>query len=204
MRHIKKEKGEPASFTGWKRRNRGANWDDFSGTPEYHELKTQLVSEQDGFCCYCELAVEADQSSNVEHLKPKGTFTRTRFTYANLLASCVKGDSCNAKKQGWYCSRMVTPLQPKCQSRFTYTQNGQIIPARESDSHAQKTIKKLGLNCRRLRGLRESIIKGLESAIGNYDNPEDYLRDALDNCRDWYHGFYTVFQYVAAKMGIET
>ncbi|MBT3198342.1 MAG: TIGR02646 family protein [Phycisphaerales bacterium] len=203
MKHIQKQNREPESFASWKKQNRGKNWGDFAqDNAEYLNLKEQLLSEQEGLCCYCEVAIEADQSSNIEHLKPRSQFPTSEFKYANLLASCVHQDSCNAEKQGWYSDKMVTPLQANCQKRFTYTQNGQIIPAKESDSHAQNTIDKLGLNCTRLRDRRKSMIKAMEAMLAHDSNPKPYLKKMLKNCREWPHGFYTVCQYVAMNMGI--
>jgi uncharacterized protein (TIGR02646 family) len=191
VRHIKKTR-EPESLAHWKQHNRKKNWGDFAQDQAgYISLKEQLIDEQDGLCCYCEVGIKADQSSNIEHLKPRSKFPKSEFKYANLLASCVHGDSCNAKKQGWYSDKMVTPLQSNCQKRFTYTQNGQIIPVKESDSHAQNTIDELGLNCPRLRDRRKSIIKALEAMLTNDPNPKPYLKKVLKNCREWPHGFVT-------------
>ena len=109
------------------------------------------------------------------------------------MASCQKLDSCGHHKGSRYFTGLISPLQKDCQSRFTYTGSGQIIPAKEDDKNAAKTIEALGLNCKRLKLRRESIIKTLENSGG------DYLSQSLAHCQDWHGGFYTVIEYVLRK-----
>ena len=88
---------------------------------------------------------------------------------------------------------MVSPLDTNCQSRFTYTGNGKIIPSLEKDPLAQKTIDLLGLNCKHLKDQRKSIITTLETT------DSDFLEQSMEKCIDWYNGYYTVIQFVAEK-----
>lgn len=201
MKYIVKG-GEPTSFVQWKSKNRRANWDVFSQEehqPVKQELKRNLCREQGNMCCYCEVKIECDIHSHIEHLKPKSQFPKSALKYENLLASCMSKDSCGHKKQGQYFPQMVSPLKPNCQGRFTYTANGKIIPKREDDKYAQKTIDVLGLNSKYLRDRRKSIIKALDSpGMGN-----DYIIDSLENCCEWYDGFYTLIEYIACKRGVK-
>jgi uncharacterized protein (TIGR02646 family) len=199
MKHITK-RAEPAFFAQWRKGNRGVNWQDFSTNNQElkEELKQQLCEEQEGLCCYCEVKIESDYTSHIEHFKPRSQFQRDIFKYGNLLASCVLNDSCGHKKQGEYFSRMVSPLDSGCQGKFTYTANGRIIPKDEKDSFAQRTIDLLGLDCKDLRHRRRAILRTLDSP--GMDN--DYILESIDNCRDWYDGFYTLIEYVACKRGV--
>ncbi len=190
MKYIQKGKS-PDSFDNWKKRNLSANWNDFSGTKEHNNLREYLISEQNQMCCYCEVNIENDgSSSHIEHLKDKNNFPKETFNYNNLLASCQNNDSCGHKKDTNYFNGFVSPLDKNCQSRFTYTGDGRIIPVDENDTSVQKTIEILGLNCRRLKDRRKSIIKSLE----NLDTTTKKM--ALVNFLDWYGGFYTVLEYI--------
>ncbi len=90
---------------------------------------------------------------------------------------------------------MVSPLDDDCQSRFTYTGNGKIIPSDESDTFAQRTIDIVGLNCKRLKDRRLSLIKVL-------DNEWTDFEQSLSKYIEWHQGFYTVIEYVANKNGV--
>ncbi len=200
MKHIVKG-DEPESFQHWKHQNPTANWNDFSGSEVYQELRNRLIEQQEKLCCYCEIALKQNTDAHVEHLKDRQNYPQEKFDFRNLLASCQHNDCCGHekdrvhKKNRGYFADMVSPLNTDCQLRFTYTDNGKIIPSDEYDTSAQKTIDLLALNCKRLRDQRESIIRTLD-----YDAVDsDYLQQSLDNCIEWYNGFFTVIQYVAAK-----
>ena len=190
MKYIQKGQS-PNYFDNWKRRNPSANWSNFSETNEHHQLRDDLISEQNQMCCYCEIKVEYNgQSSHIEHLKDRNNFPQETFNYNNLLASCQFTDSCGHKKGTGYFNGFVSPLDPNCQNRFTYARDGRILPSDENDTDAQRTIEILGLNCRRLKDRRESIIKSLE----NLDTTTKKM--ALVNFLDWFGGFYTVIKYM--------
>jgi uncharacterized protein (TIGR02646 family) len=190
MKHIVKGI-EPKSFEDWRRNNHTLLWSDFSGSEVYLELRSTLTCQQNRMCCYCEIALNEDANAHVEHLRNQQNHRGERYDFDNLLASCQYTDSCGHKKGNDYFADMVTPLDNDCQSRFTYTGNGRIIPSDESDTHSQITIDMLGLNCRRLKDRRKSIIKTLEVV-----HDTDYLQLSLNNCVEWYCGFHTLIEYL--------
>ena len=199
MKYILKMR-EPENFHRWKTRNKGANWNDFSGTSEHGELRNRLIEEQQRMCCYCEVMI-LSENSHVEHLKPKGnpSYRKDMFLYANLLASCQYKDSCGVKKANLYEPYMVSPLNENCSERFTYTSDGSIIPSDKTDKWAEKTIEKLGLNCRRLKDRRMSIIKGLDNGGKGPDTTylKAVVKETLEGKNSWTFGFYTVVLYLA-------
>ena len=207
MRYIDIEKNttEPDSFSQWKKCNGGASWNDFSQkSPEHkRELKEQLITEQLGMCCYCELMLN---DSHIEHLKPQSIYQQEMFVYGNLLASCNSNDSCGHKKGKWYEPEMVSPLHKDCEQHFTYTLDGRIIPSDKEDTRASETIEHLRLNCPKLKDRRRSIIKALENG-GSGPEP-DYLNDILGKIltkgNDWPFGFYTVLLFLAKLYSIPT
>ncbi len=196
MKHIVKCP-EPSSFQSWNKKNPRADWDDFSKTETYQELRECLINEQAMFCCYCEIALRQNSDAHIEHFKPKSKYPAERFAYNNLFACCEYKDSCGRKKGSDYFDNLISPLDKNCQLRFTYTGNGMIIPSDEKDTLAKKTINLLALNCKRLRNQRQSIIKVLDDGGITID----YLKESLDNCAEWYNGFFTVIRYVVGKRG---
>ena len=162
MRYIEKYTTEPEEFSRWKKQNKKANWSDFSGGSEYGEVKKQLIAEQLGMCCYCEVILSLSDC-HIEHLKPKSRYPQEKFAYGNLLASCNSKKSCGHKKGTWYRPEMVSPLDEDCEQRFKYTHDGKIVPFDKEDKSALETIEQLGLNCTILKDRRKSIILALES-----------------------------------------
>ncbi len=193
MKYIEQQHS-PHSFENWKRNNTTANWSGFSGTYEYKTVKKQLINQQKQMCGYCEIFIKEDnESSHIDHLKDKHTYPEETFNFNNLLASCQHTDSCGHKKGNNYFHGFISPFDKNCQNRFTYTLNGRVIPTNENDTDARKTIDILGLNCKRLIDRRKGIIKTLEQS-GN-----DYVQQSLQNCIEWFDGFYTVIEYMLNK-----
>lgn len=180
---------EPSTFINWKKKNINNEWEDFSGSEEYNKLRKQLIKQQDKMCCYCEIALKEDINAHIEHIQAKHHYPQKRFDFENLYASCQHQDSCGHEKGSSNFANMILPNMD-CQSYFTYTRNGKIIPAKEGDANSQKTIDLLGLNCKRLKRGRESIIKSLE------DLDETIKNQYLQNCVEWVNGFYTVIEYM--------
>ncbi|WP_446008498.1 retron system putative HNH endonuclease [Candidatus Electrothrix sp.] len=203
MRYIEKHPEEPEAFSRWKKQNKKADWRDFSTSAEHRELREQLLAEQVGMCCYCEVMLTVDDS-HIEHLKPKSRYPQERFAYGNLLASCNRKKSCGHKKGTWYRPEMVSPLTEGCEERFTYTLDGRMIPSDKEDKLASETIEQLGLNCATLKDRRKSIIKALDNG-GNGPEP-DYLQTVvagiLNRKSNWPFGFPTVVLFIAAMYDI--
>ncbi|MCI5209550.1 MAG: TIGR02646 family protein [Candidatus Electrothrix sp. ATG2] len=178
--------------------NKRAGWNDFSGDSEYGEVKEQLIAEQLGMCCYCEVIISL-KDCHVEHLKPKSIYPQNMFAYENLLASCNQKESCGHKKGKWYSSDMVSPLDQDCEKRFTYTLDGRIIPSGKEDTSASETIEQLGLNCPKLKNQRKNIILALDN--GENGPEPNYLQTVaagiLKRERAWPFGFYTVLLFLA-------
>lgn len=184
---------EPFSFAKWKKKNQNEIWGNFSGTVEYTELKEYLRSTQENMCCYCEIAIKQNNDAHIEHIKSRDHFHEKRFDFDNLYASCQHNDSCGHFKGNKDSSYMILP-NSNCESRFTYTDNGKIIPITEGDQEAIKTINVLDLNNKRLKNARMDIIRILEDI-----NDETLIDQYLSNCVDWVNGFFTVVKYVKLK-----
>ena len=55
---------------------------------------------------------------------------------------------------------MVSPLDEDCETRFTFTANGDIFP-RDNDLAAKETIVRLGLDLPKLNALRAAAVDAL-------------------------------------------
>lgn len=192
MRQIS-NRTEPASFIEWKKNNSKEGWDKFSGTDVYKELKEYLRFTQENMCCYCEIALKQNADAHIEHLKSRHGFPNERFEFDNLYACCQTHDTCGHAKGSIDSKGMVLP-NSDCEPRFTYTDNGVIIPAKDGDQEVLDTIKILDLNNKVLRNSRRDIIRILEDV-----NDTDLLEKYLINCVEWVNGFFTVVKYVQKK-----
>jgi uncharacterized protein (TIGR02646 family) len=197
MKQINKNT-EPTTFANWKKQNSNCSWSNFSKPDSTHrdiyiQLRQKLIEEQEKMCCYCEVALKEERDAHIEHLKDQDNHPNDRYNFNNLFASCQHNDSCGHKKDNGYFNEMISPIDKKCQEKFTYTGAGSLISQDENDNFAKETIKLLGLNCKRLKDRRKNLIKTLQSANS------DYLIQALNSCVDWHDGFYTVIDYMIGK-----
>lgn len=103
MRFIDKTKTtEPNSFKAWKNTHAeaievkvadptatGDNiWEMLN---DKNDLKTQLVKDQYGICCYCGVRISNDSNTIIEHFRAKSRHKNLTFNYHNLGASCMGG-----------------------------------------------------------------------------------------------------------------
>ncbi len=122
--------------------------------------------------------------------KPRKHFPAEKLSYANFLASCPGypedekqelkplQEFCGHKKSDWYdANLMVSPLDPHCADYFRYTAAGEIRPTTNTHSQtaAQTTIERLGLNHPKLDRRREKAIEGLKIA----DLTDDEIRQLI-------------------------
>jgi len=134
------------------------------------EIRTQGYVEQGGLCAFCCGSLSDDARKQIiAHLVPRDANVgdpRLELTYANMVISCTgraEIDQAPAAPSDHHsCDRLqrnrrlpVTPLQPDCQSRFTYDTFGRIHGS-AADGDAKQTIEILGLDCMRLQLARKA------------------------------------------------
>ena len=152
MKHINKS-SEPESFGSWKADNPDKTYALFP-RKEKKTLKKKLIQEQGGICCYCEQSIILS-NSHIEHFRPQDTYKGLSLDYNNLLCSCQKEPDketplhCGHCKSNWFEEGLlVSPLDPSCENRFHFTDDGRIFPAVPDDVAAAETIKRLALEQR--------------------------------------------------------
>lgn len=182
MRHILHTPHAPVAFQ--RAIARGAtNWDRFDAKEAVSEALDTL---QLGLCAYCQIRVDSEIGSHIEHLWPRHAHTAMTFQWNNLLLSCTHSDeigvarltggvSCGHSdgKRRWpaYDPQFVSPTEPDCERYFEYrVGDGTVQPARglcaQDAVRARYTIHLLNLNCRRLCRLRKDMLEEGYRIIG--------------------------------------
>lgn len=170
-------------------------------------VKEKLLNEQGYLCCYTGRVID-EASSHIEHIRPQtlciGEFDEEDIAYANLLAA-FPGGSLRAPygahaKDGWYDStNFVSPLQPNCETKFRFTQFGQISAVNTGDNAATETIQHLDLNHAELTDLRRQAIQrtliDLKPSVKQLERIQRHYCERLAN--DRFNSFCFVIQQVA-------
>jgi uncharacterized protein (TIGR02646 family) len=85
MRTIVKGR-EPASLVEY-RSGRGATYENYW---DKDTLRTQLVDEQGGLCCYCLSRIRAEHGKmKIEHWHSQDKYSAEQLTYSNMLGACM-------------------------------------------------------------------------------------------------------------------
>ncbi len=168
MREISLQ-DEPVGFTQWRA---GAQNDinygyDLIPTEMRREIKDALIAEQRDLCAYTGIRINASHS-HIEHLLPQAHCNRGQedVAYGNMVAcypgsgsiyvpfgALLKADWPSPDEQHLF----VSPRSAGCERRFTFSLAGKIVST-EGDEAARETVKRLGLDNRRLEGLRKEAI----------------------------------------------
>jgi uncharacterized protein (TIGR02646 family) len=183
MKHIIKGQ-EPQELIDYKDKA-NENW-----KPNFKELDKEmkqvlyqdLMKEQGYLCCYCESRLE-NNNYHIEHLQPKSDPTVDPLDYSNLLCSCQRNLQ---KGEPRHCGNLkgdsilpISPLDPNCESYFTFNFDGKIKASQKDDQAAKDTIKILGLDIPKLQAMRKAAIEPfLNEEISNEDLKifiKDYL-----------------------------
>jgi uncharacterized protein (TIGR02646 family) len=160
---------EPATFTNW----RAASQTDINYSYGLipgelrAAIKDALIAEQRGLCAYTGIGIDASHA-HIEHLLPQAHCQRGNqdVEYRNMVA-CYPGPG-NAYvpfgalwKADWpsLAERhlFVSPRSADCEARFIFSIRGRISVS-ENDVAAKETVKRLGLDSKRLGDLREEAI----------------------------------------------
>ena len=183
MKHINKS-SEPESFGSWKADNPDKTYALFP-RKEKKTLKKKLIQEQGGICCYCEQSIILS-NSHIEHFRPQDTYKGLSLDYNNLLCSCQKEPDketplhCGHRKGNWFEEDLlVSPLDPSCEDRFHFTDDGRIFPAVPDDEVAAETIKRLALDIPALSSARKAVIEAIYGLDANTPLTREELQQVI-------------------------
>lgn len=191
MKYIVKGQ-EPQTFSKWKEmasKDWSPTYDTLPGETK-KVLKEALIREQGGLCCYCEQRLTASDS-HIEHLRPQSNFPDKSLEYLNMLCSCqgemIKGDPihCGHAKGNWFDEALIlSPLNPDCEKRLSFTGDGHIKSRLASDMAANETIKRLGLGIPKLNALRKAVIDPFLDGAIREEEMSQFVRRYLERNSD--------------------
>ncbi|MDY0321514.1 MAG: retron system putative HNH endonuclease [Arcobacteraceae bacterium] len=218
MKYIQKACAEPTSLSDWKAQDKmyqrgNATWKRLrtvNGREYKKEFTQALIVEQGYICCYCEQKLDISDS-HLEHFIPQNLdeFSEYLFDYNNILCSCqLELESgaprhCGNSKGSWYDKDLlVSPLDPMCETKFTYTLDGQIS---HTDEASKLTIKHLQLDIDKLNKLRESAIDSIlyldpvaKDVLLTEDESKEFAQKYLQKNNGRFNEFYTTIEYLFA------
>lgn len=204
MKHIVKT-AEPQEFSDWKAMANNdwePTYDNLSGIPK-KAVKVALMSEQGYICCYCERRL-TDGDSHIEHFRPQSDSAVSPLDFNNMLCSCQsqlqKGDPrhCGNLKDNWCDDHLIiSPFDSGCEGRFSFTADGKIGPADETDQAAKETIKRLGLDIPKVNALRKQVIEPFLDDSLNDSDLKEFVKGYLQKYSNGMFGeFWTTINYL--------
>lgn len=98
-------KNPPVPFTTWDEYR--AARDAFYLSPEWQEIRKQVIRNSDGRCVYCKRFPTRDNPINIDHRIPLCKRWDLRLCLNNLQLTC---QACNIKKSGMSHKRMLRKI----------------------------------------------------------------------------------------------
>jgi uncharacterized protein (TIGR02646 family) len=167
MRSIKKGK-EPASLT----EHRAATGADYDGYRDKDTLRTFLVKEQRGLCCYCLSRIRAERDAmKVEHWHCQDNYKDEQLLYANLLGACMGNEGrpgrdqhCDTRKGDRDVSRNPANPMDRIEEMIQFTGDGRI--ASNDTAFDAELNDVLNLNWTFLRNNRKATLTAFQGLLG--------------------------------------
>jgi uncharacterized protein (TIGR02646 family) len=166
MRRISKSR-EPASLT----EHRCAPGANYAGYRDKETLRSYLVQEQRGLCCYClsRIRPERDQMK-VEHWHCQSTYHAEQLDYSNMLATCMgnqrqpfRSQHCDMRKGDQDLSRNPANPQHRVDEFIRFDGDGRVF---SSDPVFDVEINHvLNLNLAFLRNNRKATLDAFLAAL---------------------------------------
>jgi uncharacterized protein (TIGR02646 family) len=151
---------EPNSLT----QHRAQANSDYDNYAQKDELRTALVGEQRGLCCYCTGRIRATSTAmKIEHWQCQTTYSQLQLIYGNLLGACLGGEGrspaeqhCDTKKAGRDLKWNPANTAHAIETRLRYLADGTV----ESTDGVFNTQLNdvLGLNLSYLKSNRKAVL----------------------------------------------
>jgi uncharacterized protein (TIGR02646 family) len=169
VKHIRKGK-EPAELRSWRLANKSTPQNlRYQNVPKnaLEAIRIALLKEQGFLCGYTMMRVDL-RKGHIEHIQAQSLKRDLQISFSNMVY-CYPGDGAphcafgaHAKDGRAVEARMfVSPLDPTCETRFTYRENGGVSAANGDDEAAKKTIDLLRLDNNVLVQARKAVIRTL-------------------------------------------
>ncbi|MBM4343414.1 MAG: TIGR02646 family protein [Deltaproteobacteria bacterium] len=162
MRAITKGK-EPRSLV----EHRATTHADYSNYADKDGLRSALVRDQRGLCCYCMNRIEASGSAmKVEHWRCQSRNADLELSYSNLLAACLGGHSqpealqhCDTRKGEHDLKFNPANGAHRIEQRIGFEMNGTVTSS-DPDFNAQLNAV-LNLNLPLLKNCRKGVLTAI-------------------------------------------
>jgi uncharacterized protein (TIGR02646 family) len=171
MRTIEKRK-EPLSLTEY-RSSPGATYD---GYQDKETLRSYLVTEQRGLCCYCLKRIYAAPGKmKIEHWHCQDRYDAEQLDYSNLLGAC-KGDEgkplrdqhCDARKGNRDLSRNPANSLHRVEEMVRFGGDGRV--SSEDPNFDSELNEVLNLNAAILVSNRKAVLEAFLRARAKRGN----------------------------------
>jgi uncharacterized protein (TIGR02646 family) len=183
MRNIPKT-SEPTSLT----QHRCGVYSGYDNYIEKDDLRSSLVDEQRGLCCYCLQRIRPDsESMKIEHWQSQDLYPERQLDYSNLLGACRGGEGQKPDKQ--HCDTRKGNLDLKfnpanplhdVEGKIHFLGNGTIEA--DDSQFSKETNEVLNLNERALVRNRKAVLQAFRQALMQNRSSDADLRKEL---RKW-------------------
>ena len=144
----------------------------FEDLPGKDDLRSSLVAEQRGLCCYCLCRIRPDlDSMKIEHWHSQSNHPQERLDYSNLLAACKGGEGtknhqhCDTSRGSQNISRNPANPQHVVDSLIRFRDHDGMISS--DDPHFDDELNRvLNLNQPFLMERRKEVLEGFIEALG--------------------------------------
>lgn len=182
--------------------SRPENWDEFvlNYHDLYHQIRGQLLKEQEGMSGYTEKPLSQEGAIHIDHFRKKGMFDGVEFDWLNFIVDEKDNvnygagyKDCHIKEEDY--AKIIHPVIESPSVYLTYMEDGTIIARRDLTDQAKRdkadfTINIFNLNHPALKKHRCDLICAVRAYVSGSLEKKD-VEDALACC-----GFKSVIDYV--------
>lgn len=188
MRTIEK-RPEPPSHR--RLRSQGITYDGYP-SKEKDKLRSALVSEQGGICCYCCAPISSVRNKmKIEHWKCQENYSNLDMDYSNMMAACMGNERKGVRKIDQHCDTRkgadkldFCPLSHygRIEDTLRYTGDGRIRSTNEKFNNQINDV--LNLNHPNLRIGREGVMLEVEEWLGRRTRSRKALLREIESWDD--------------------
>jgi uncharacterized protein (TIGR02646 family) len=166
MRTIRKSH-EPANLTEYRTAG-GGHYEDY---PDKDTLRTYLVNDQRGLCCYCLSRIRAESGTmKTEHWRSQAGSEAGQLDYSNLLGACmgnegkpIRDQHCDTRKGNRVISRNPANPAHRVDEVLRFLDDGRIISNDEVFDDEINDV--LNLNLAFLKNNRKAVLTAFMEAL---------------------------------------
>lgn len=186
MKRIVKNPAHSQTFNSWASRQGFPNWEQFSGTGAYHQLRNHILfNEQKGISGYTEEPLDNPKLiPHIDHYRKKGIYPRLTFDYENFVVDYHHTTYGSSHKDKVVDGRfnyngIFDPVHEDMSEYIQFGPHGEMLPEfnlePSVDSKVRNTIEVFDLNNPALKERRYVVMCTLEAY-------KDLEREIVEEC----------------------